>query len=160
MIRIFTLCALSALGVNGLVMGQTETTSVSVTLGLVAVYDDPTCTISGGTSVDFGTVTSPRSSQASVTSSGTSVTVTGTNVKNVTVDIEHDNVFGYMENSGSTRIPYTTALSRDNCGCANHGGSIRTITCTCDVSGTARVPAQAAAGSYSGTSTLSASCSQ
>ena len=68
MIRILTLCALSAFGLHGLALGQTETTSVSVTLGLVTVYDDPTCTISGGTSVDFGTVTSPRSSQASVTS--------------------------------------------------------------------------------------------
>ena len=160
MIRIFTLCALSAVGGQGLALGQAENTFVSVTLGLVAVYDDPTCTISGGASVDFGTVTSPRSSPTQVTSSGTSVTVTGTTVKNVTVDIQHTTVFGRMENSSGDRILYTAALSQDNCGCANRGGDLRTITCTCDVSGTATVPAQAGAGGYSGTSTLSATCSQ
>lgn len=160
MIRIFALCALSAFGVHGLAWGQTETGSVTVALGLVAVYDDPTCTISGGTSVNFGTVTSPRSSQIQVTSPGTSVTVTGVGVKNVNVTLQNTSILGYMESSGGSRIGYTTALSHDNCGCANRGGSLRTITCTCDVSGTARIPAQTAAGSYSGTSTLSATCSQ
>ena len=161
MIRIFTICALAAFGVQGLALGQTtETEDVDVTISLDPVYDNPTCTISGGSTVSFGTVTSPRSSQLRVTSSGTSVTVTGTGVKNVTVGIQHDNVSGYMENIGDTRIAYTTDLSQANCGCANVGGDLREITCTCDVSGTATIPAQAAAGSYSGTSTLSASCSQ
>ena len=163
MIRTLTLCALYAFGVHGLAAGQTETTTVNVSLGLVAVYDPPTCSISaGGATVDFGTVTSPRSSRLQVTSSGLSVTITGTSVTSVAVDLEHPSVFvsGSMENSDGGRIGYTTALSPANCGCANSGGSIRTITCTCDISGYATIPVQAAAGSYSGTSTLSATCTQ
>ena len=157
MIRIFTLCALSAFGIHGLAAAQ----SVDVRIALVAVYSAPTCTIAAGTAaVDFGTVTSPRSSTIRVDATGSSVTITGTGVKNVDVSIENTGISGHMENSDGDRISYTTALSRDNCGCANRGGSLRTITCTCDVSGRAVIPAQVPAGSYSGTSTLSATCSQ
>lgn len=161
MIRIFTFSVLSAFGIHGLVAGQTETTSVSATLGLIAIYHNPSCSISaGGATVRFDTVTSPRSSQTPVTSSGTSVTITGTNVKNVSVDMVHDNISGLMGNSADTRISYTTDLSRDNCRCSNRGRCIRTIICTCDVLGTAIIPTRAAAGSNSGTSILSATCSQ
>ena len=165
MTRILTLCVLGVCWVQGPVMGQTEDDySVSVTIGLDAVIDPVTCTISASTTtINFPRTTSPRSGTYTTVDASTvgTVTITGTNVTSISITSSHPSylVAGFMENTDGDQIPYTT-LPYSCQGRCSGSTIVASATCTCSYSGQARVPVQTPAGNYTGTSTLTATCTQ
>ncbi|MXZ58113.1 MAG: hypothetical protein F4Z16_06480 [Rhodothermaceae bacterium] len=165
MTRILTLCVLGVCWVQAPAQGQTTSTyNVSVAIGLVAVYEPVTCSISATTTtINFPRTTSPRSGTYTTVNASTvgTVTVTGENVRSISITSSHPNylVAGFMENSDGDQIPYTTLPYSCQGRCS--GSTIAAdATCTCSYSGQARVPVQTPAGSYTGTSTLTATCTQ
>lgn len=165
MTRILTLCILGVCWVQASAMGQTPSThNVSVTIGLDAVYEPVTCSISASTTtINFPRTTSPRSGTYTTVDASTvgTVSVTGKNVRSISIASSHPNflVAGFMKNADDDQIPYVT--NPYSCRGRCSGSSIvASATCTCSYSGQARVPVQAPAGNYTGTSTLTATCTQ
>lgn len=158
--RILLLCVLAAVPAFSSA-AQTRTGSVTITLNFVR--EPASCSIStAAVDINFGTFTSPRSGTVRQTSPEHKVTVTGKNTSSIAASFA--NSFGQaMTNSDDDAIPFTASArcsTRTGCPGSASSGFARERDCDCHLSATAIIPAQAPAGSYDGTSTVTVTCLQ
>lgn len=155
--RIFQIC-IFAIVLSATATAQTTLSgSISITISFAPLT--PTCSISStAPTINFAATTSART-QFQHTSPAFPITFSGTNIDGIRASLQQS---GSMDGGTGTTIPYSTSLTcpsnAPGCPGVSGGGFSLNYTCNCSIAATARIPAQAPAGSYSGTSTLTVTC--
>lgn len=157
MLRLFKICILTTV-LSATASAQTTLSgSIDITISFAALT--PTCSISStAPTINFAATTS-AGTQFRHTSPAFPITLSGTNIDGISANLQQS---GSMDGGTGTTITYFPSLTcpsnASGCPGVSGGGFRLSYTCNCSIAATAIIPAQAPAGSYSGTSTLTVTC--
>ena len=165
MLRLLLLCSICA-GLATPLLAQDR--GISVEIRLDTTFPDPSCTITAPANIRFPTVVAHRT-ETRATSSRTRFTAGGTWITGV--DVSHApevaDIFGRVTMRGPADETPLYATVGVSCPATCGGRQVswngttyyEKATCGCTIDASVGVPAQKPAGTYSGSATVTATCS-